>query len=133
MTEEHPKRRASDQEGYEVVVDKVKEPWHLSRSVPITLLLALFIQTIVVAGAWFTHKSDFENFKIHTQTTLELMRDSLDDRYRKSEAMAQLALRDERISNNTERFREVQVALSELNRSMHSEFKHLHEKLDVGE
>lgn len=110
----------------EVVVDRIqKEPWHLSKSVPLSLIMAIFIQTIIVAGAWFTHKSDFENFKEATRAQLVTFSTTLDDRYRKSQAQSDFALRDERIAALKESLLHMTVSLSQLDKSLDDKFDKL--------
>jgi len=103
------------------------EPWHLSKSVPLSLIFAIFIQTIVIAGAWFTHKADFENFKDQTQVTLAAFQSSMDDRYRRSQAVSDFALRDERIATLKESVAVVASGVDRLDRSLDDKFEKLSE------
>ena len=120
--------RDQEMEECEVVVDRIrKEPWHLSKSVPLSLLLALFVQTIIVAGAWFTHKTDFENFKDQTQLNFVAIKTSMDDRYRRSQAASDFALRDERIATLKASLEILSKGVSDLDRSLDDKFDRLSE------
>ena len=127
--EDRPRRRESDRGDYEVVVDRVKEPWHMSKSVPISLVLALAIQTVGLVAWASTFRAEFVAFRDATDVQISAFQGSIADRYRKSEAVAQLQLRDERIARNSEKFTEIQVAVKALDNSLDSKFDRLSESL----
>ena len=125
----HQRRRESDKGDYEVIVDRVKEPWHMSKSVPISLVLALAIQTVGLVAWASTFRAEFVAFRDATSLRIDSFQGNVDDRYRKSEALAQLQLRDERIARNAEKFNDIQIAVKALDHSLDAKFDRLSESL----
>lgn len=118
--------RDDENEEYEVVLDRKKsEPWHLSKNVPITLLLAIVIQTIGLVSWASTFRAEFVAFRESTDTRISAFSTKVDDRYRKSEALVQLQLRDERIARVAEKFQDVKSIVESLNLKLDSRFEKL--------
>ena len=111
----------------QVVVDREdsKEPWHLDKRVPVSLIFALIVQTAMVAGAWFSHKQEFDNFQEHTRIEFARLQTNTDDRYRKSQALADLALRDERIARLAADLAGLKLSISDLDKSLDTKFEKL--------
>lgn len=83
--------------------EEVKESWHLSKSVPIALVLALIVQTIALVSWAATFKAEFEAFRAEARKELIDVQSDIEDKTRdritSREVFAELRARDQRMQS----------------------------------
>lgn len=128
------KRRMTDRN--EVVVDQEREPWHLSKSVPLGLVFAIILQTFAMVGGYVAFRTEFSEYRVShdlvvAARTAEVDRrlsevvGKTDQRYRSSDAAADFALRDQRIESLKENVMAIAVGVSNLDRTLDDKFDRL--------
>ena len=127
-TTKNPRRRSSD--NVEVVVDRQnKEPWHLSKSVPISLILAILVQSAALVAWGASFKAQFLAFVETTNNRLTAVETG---EYSRPEAMLALQLRDERIQALKEDIREVKTGLTTVKTRLDTGFSRLEDVIARG-
>lgn len=127
-------RRMSDHK--EVVVDQDREPWHLSKSVPLGLVFAILIQTFAMVGGYVAFRTEFTEYRkshdmviaartLAVDKRFEELAGKTDQRYRSSDAAADFALRDQRIESLKETVLTIALGVNNLDKTLDEKFERL--------
>lgn len=114
--------------------ERRKEPWHLSRGVPIAIVGALLLQTVVLTTWAATFKSEFVSYRSLSERQFSDMKDYIDarteDRYTLPQAIAEARTRDVQITQLKEKDLEVMTQMKDCQRSINNRLQRIEDKID---
>ncbi len=114
--------------------ERRKDEWHLSKNVPITLVAALIIQTVVLTTWAATFKAEFVSYRQTSEKEFVEMKAYIDartqDRYTWKQAQAELKTRDVVLNTLKDKDSEILQNVRSCQNNISDRLRRIEDKLD---